>query len=161
MRLRIIAESNASVSIRRAENRATFSGSNSSKARRYPSRFFSTIVQLNPACAPSSTRNSKCLRSSWTGTPHSRSWYWSISGSSTLTHEHRLIVAVALRIKTVFLELLPDHRTFHSKAPELTQLARCTLNRYLLILKRLILESSVRAGSPSFVAAPNGPEICP
>src|SRR6267143_2958954 len=61
MRLRIIAESNASVSIRRAENRATFSGSNSSKARRYPSRFFSTIVQLNPACAPSSTRNSKCL----------------------------------------------------------------------------------------------------
>jgi len=52
MRLRIIAESNASVSIRRAENRATFSGSNSSKARQYPSRFFSTIVQLNPAvCA--------------------------------------------------------------------------------------------------------------
>src|SRR6266851_2684111 len=46
MRLRIIAESNASVSIRRAENRATFSGSNSSKARRYPSRFFSTIDQL-------------------------------------------------------------------------------------------------------------------
>src|SRR6266404_3645870 len=66
------------------------------RKRAYPSRFFSTIVQLNPACAPSSTRNSKCLRSSWTGTPHSRSWYWSISGSSTLTHEHRLMVAVAL-----------------------------------------------------------------
>jgi len=50
---------------------------------------------------------------------------------------------------------------FHSKAPELTQLARCPLNRYLLILKRLILESSVRAGSPNFVAAPDGPEIRP
>ena len=35
MWLRIIAESNASFSIRRAENRATFSGSNPSKARRY------------------------------------------------------------------------------------------------------------------------------
>ena len=47
------------------------------------------------------------------------------------------------------------------KAPESTQLARGTLNRYLLILKRLIFESSVRAGSPSFVAAPDGPEIRP
>jgi len=28
-------------------------------------------------------------------------------------------------------------------------------------LKRLICESSVRAGSPSFVAAPDGPETCP
>jgi hypothetical protein len=37
----------------------------------------------------------------------------------------------------------------------------CTLNRYLLILKRLVFESSVRAGSPSFVAAPDGPETCP
>jgi hypothetical protein len=53
------------------------------------------------------------------------------------------------------------HRTYQCKAPELTQLARCTLNRYLLILKRLILESSVRAGSPNFVAAPDGPETCP
>jgi len=48
-----------------------------------------------------------------------------------------------------------------SKAPERIQLARCTLNRYLLILKRLILESSVRAGSPSLVAAPEGPETRP
>ena len=37
------------------------------------------------------------------------------------------------------------------------QLALGTLNRYLLILKRLIFDSSVRAGSPSFVAAPDGP----
>ena len=37
------------------------------------------------------------------------------------------------------------------------QLALGTLNRYLLILKRLIFESSVRAGSPSFVVAPDGP----
>lgn len=43
----------------------------------------------------------------------------------------------------------------------LNQLARGTLNRYLLILKRLIFESSVRAGSPSFAAAPDGPETCP
>ena len=47
------------------------------------------------------------------------------------------------------------------KQAEPTQLARCTLNRYLLILKRLILESSVRAGSPNFVAAPDGPETRP
>jgi hypothetical protein len=41
------------------------------------------------------------------------------------------------------------------------QLALGTLNRYSLILKRLIFESSVRAGSPSFVAALDGPETCP
>ena len=41
------------------------------------------------------------------------------------------------------------------------QLARGTLNRYLLILKCLIFESSVRAGDPTFVAAPEGPEIRP
>jgi len=41
------------------------------------------------------------------------------------------------------------------------QLALGTLNRYLLILKRLIFESSVRAGSPSLVAAPEGPETRP
>ncbi len=44
---------------------------------------------------------------------------------------------------------------------EKDQLALGTLNRYLLILKRLIFESRVRAGSPSFVAAPDGPETCP
>ena len=43
----------------------------------------------------------------------------------------------------------------------LNQLARGTLNRYLLILKRLIFESSVRAGSPSVLAAPEGPETRP
>jgi hypothetical protein len=48
-----------------------------------------------------------------------------------------------------------------SKAAEPIQLASGTLNRYLLILKRLIFESRVRAGSPSFVAAPDGPEIRP
>ena len=53
------------------------------------------------------------------------------------------------------------HRTFQSKAPEPTQLARCILNRYLLILKRLILESSVRAGSPNFAAVRDGPETRP
>src|SRR5436309_13393495 len=73
-----------------SEYRATFSGSNSLKARRYPSRFLSTVDQLSPACADSSTRNSKCVRSSWTGTPHSRSWYDCISRSFPLTQWHRL-----------------------------------------------------------------------
>src|SRR5260370_42274788 len=36
-----------------------------------------------------------------------------------------------------------------------------TLNRYLLIFKRLILESRVFAGKPSFSAAPPRPEIRP
>ena len=44
------------------------------EARRYASRFRSTMSQLNPACAASSVRNSNCLRSSCTGTPHSSSW---------------------------------------------------------------------------------------
>src|ERR1700688_2854017 len=36
-----------------------------------------------------------------------------------------------------------------------------TLNRYLLIFRRLIFESSVRDGRPSFAAAPPAPEIRP
>jgi hypothetical protein len=48
-----------------------------------------------------------------------------------------------------------------SKSAEWTQLARGTLNRYLLILKRLIFESSVRAGRPNLVAAPDRPETRP
>src|SRR5271170_7511325 len=36
-----------------------------------------------------------------------------------------------------------------------------TLNRYLLIFKRLIFESRVFAGRPSFAAAPPAPEIRP
>ncbi len=44
-------------------------------------RRFRIVDQLNPACAPSSTRNSKWVGSSWTGTPHSVSWYATISGS--------------------------------------------------------------------------------
>src|SRR5580658_8356983 len=39
--------------------------------------------------------------------------------------------------------------------------AYVTLYRYLLIFKRLILESRVRAGKPSLAAAPAGPEIRP
>jgi hypothetical protein len=39
-----------------------------------PSRFRNTVAQLKPACALSSKRNSKCLASSRTGTPHSSSW---------------------------------------------------------------------------------------
>src|SRR5882672_6759849 len=88
----MISESNVSFWIRFSVYRATFSGSNSLKARRYPSRFLSTIDQLSPACAASSTRNSKCWRSSWTGTPHSRSWYASINGLSLPAQVHRLIL---------------------------------------------------------------------
>src|SRR3712207_3770991 len=33
------------------------------------------VSQLNPACAPSRTRNSNSSRSSCTGTPHSTLWY--------------------------------------------------------------------------------------
>jgi hypothetical protein len=47
------------------------------------------------------------------------------------------------------------------KPPESAQPPSGNLNRYLLILKRLIFESSVRAGSPSFLAAPDRPEIRP
>ena len=35
---------------------------------------WSTVLQLKPACAPSSTRNSNNARSSCSGTPHSVSW---------------------------------------------------------------------------------------
>src|SRR5581483_5441939 len=38
------------------------------------SRFRRIVIQLRPACAPSRTRNSKSVRSSCTGTPHSSSW---------------------------------------------------------------------------------------
>jgi len=48
-----------------------------------------------------------------------------------------------------------------SKVTESTQLARGILNRYLLIFRRLIFESSVRAGRPNLVAAPVCPEIRP
>ena len=40
-------------------------------------------------------------------------------------------------------------------------LAGGTLNRYLLILRRVIFESSGSRRQPSFVAAPDGPEIRP
>jgi hypothetical protein len=39
------------------------------------------------------------------------------------------------------------------------QLYRGALKRYLFIRKRLIFESSVRAGRPSLAAAPDVPEI--
>ena len=74
MRLRIIEGSLTSFCIRARVNRATFCGSNPLNARLYPSRFLSTIDQLRPVWAASRTRNSKCVRSSWTGAPHSRSW---------------------------------------------------------------------------------------
>src|SRR5579862_7423839 len=53
------------------------------------------------------------------------------------------------------------HRRFEQCAPQRTQSEGGNLNRYLLIFKRLILESRVRDGSPSFAAAPIGPEIRP
>src|SRR5260370_30774320 len=46
-------------------------------------------------------------------------------------------------------------------APQRTQSEVGNLNRYLLIFRRLILESRVRVGRPSLAAAPMGPEIRP
>ena len=47
------------------------------------------VDQLSPAWAPSRTRNSKRMRSSCCGTPHSRSWYWIIRG--VVAHGQRRI----------------------------------------------------------------------
>src|ERR1700704_2074051 len=47
------------------------------------------VSQDRPACAPSSTRNSKSVRSSCCGTPHSSSWYLTMSGSA-VPHSHRM-----------------------------------------------------------------------
>src|SRR5258708_32924932 len=41
------------------------------------------------------------------------------------------------------------------------QISGGSLNLYLFIFRRLIFESSVRDGSPSFAAAPAAPEIRP
>src|SRR5690348_9339381 len=49
------------------------------------------VSQLRPACAPSRIRNSNSSRSSWTGTPHSVSWYGIYS--SVLAQGHRNISA--------------------------------------------------------------------
>src|SRR6266849_3189397 len=46
------------------------------------------VSQLSPACAPSRIRNSKKARSSCSGTPHSRSWYW--VARSFLAHAQRI-----------------------------------------------------------------------
>ena len=60
---------------------ATRSASKSQKALRYPSRFLRIVIQLNPAWALSSTRNSNSVLSSVTNFPHSRSWYFTYSSS--------------------------------------------------------------------------------
>src|SRR5262245_36834388 len=78
----------------RAPKRATFSGSKRAKAARYASRLWSTVRHESPACAPSRTRNSNCLRSSWTGVPHSRSWYAIIWGSFE-GHSHDFFAGIA------------------------------------------------------------------
>src|SRR5258708_3684288 len=51
--------------------------------------------------------------------------------------------------------------TSPSRFPRSNQLACGTLNRYLLIPRRLIFESRVRVGSPRLAAAPVGPEMRP
>ncbi len=60
---------------------ATFSTSKWWKALRYPSRLRRMVIQESPACALSSTRNSKRVLSSVTGRPHSSSWYLVYRGS--------------------------------------------------------------------------------
>src|SRR6266851_10340745 len=46
-------------------------------------------------------------------------------------------------------------------ADSINQISGGHLNLYLFIFRRLIFESSVRVGSPSFAAAPAVPEIRP
>lgn len=58
-----------------------FSTSKWWKALRYPSRLRRMVIQESPACALSSTRNSKRVLSSVTGRPHSSSWYLVYRGS--------------------------------------------------------------------------------
>ena len=55
---------------------ATICGSKSANAFRYASRLPRTVRQDKPACWVSSSKNSKWIWSSWTGLPHSLSWYW-------------------------------------------------------------------------------------
>jgi len=57
--------------------------------------------------------------------------------------------------------LFGEENTSTSRFPRASQLACGTLNRYLLIPRRLIFESRVRVGSPRLAAAPVGPEIRP
>ncbi len=67
---------------------ATRPASKSQKALRYPSRFLSIVIQLNPAWALSRTRNSNNVLSSVTNFPHSWSWYF-IYSSSVPHQPHR------------------------------------------------------------------------
>src|ERR1700676_420572 len=86
-RLRMIPASLSSAFFLRASYRATFAGSNPSNTSRYRARFFKMVSQLKPACAPSRIKNSKSVRSSCTGTPHSASWYGMFH--SLLAQRHR------------------------------------------------------------------------
>src|SRR6266511_3150385 len=58
------------------------SGSHPWKARRKFSRFLRIVAHDRPAWKPASISISNSSRSSWHGTPHSSSWYATISGSS-------------------------------------------------------------------------------
>jgi protoporphyrinogen oxidase len=72
-RLRIIPASCINPSTFFSSYFATFFGSKLSNALRKFSRFRKIVIQLSPACAPSSVKNSNNVRSSCTGTPHSSS----------------------------------------------------------------------------------------
>ena len=58
-----------------SSKRAITAGSNPAKARRKLSRFRRMVIQDNPAWKPSRTSFSNRARSSYSGTPHSVSWY--------------------------------------------------------------------------------------
>src|SRR5258708_153583 len=63
IRFRMMSGFWSSLATRLSEYLATFAGSKSLNARRYPSRLLRITSQLRPVWAPSRTRNSKCLRS--------------------------------------------------------------------------------------------------
>src|SRR6476659_877464 len=103
-------------STRAGVKRATFAGSNDENARRYPWRLCRIVDQERPACAPSRLSISKRRASSWTGTPHSSSWYARYSGSFVEAHAQRTGMAISGHASGVRLDVAPavadepDHR---------------------------------------------------
>src|SRR6478672_10223602 len=115
-RFRTIDGSFSKRSTRAGVNRATFAGSNDANARRYPSRLCRIVDQERPACAPSRLSISNRRASSWTGTPHSSSWYARYWGSFVEAHGQRTGTAISGHAPGVRVDVAPavadepDHR---------------------------------------------------
>ena len=68
--------------------RATFAGSNPANALRYPSLLFKIVDQGGARLGALEAEHLEQAASSWTGTPHSSSWY-ARTGWSSGTHSQR------------------------------------------------------------------------